>query len=100
MAIKIDVGHGRALDAATGTAREGSFPNAKISYSIVGRIMSELTAIGYEPLLFVTPTAALPDHHALAVARGGKVLPQLPDDAGDALLRALDVVDNPYRNRP
>ncbi len=81
-------------------AREGSFPNAKISYSIVGRIIAELTAIGYEPVLFVTPTAALPDHHSLAVARGGTVLPQLPDDAGDALLQALDVVDNPYRNRP
>jgi hypothetical protein len=81
-------------------AREGSFPNAKISYSIVGRIIAELSAIGYEPLLFVTPTAALPDHHSLAVARGGTVLSQLPDDAGEALLRALDVVDNPYRNRP
>jgi hypothetical protein len=81
-------------------AREGSFPNAKTSYSIVGRIIAEPTAIGYEPALFVTPTAALPDHHSLAVMRGGTTLPQLPDDAGDALLRALDVVDNPYRNHP
>lgn len=81
-------------------AREGSFSDAKISYSIVGRIITELSAVGYEPALYVTPTAALPDHHSLAVARGGQVLLQLPDDDGDALLRALDVVDNPYRSRP
>lgn len=78
-------------------AREGSFPNAKISYSIVGRITAELTASGYELVLYVTPTAVMPDHHSLAVARRGQVLPQLP---GDALLRALDTVDNPYRSRP
>ena len=81
-------------------AQEGSFPNAKLSYSIVGRIIDELTAVGYEPVLYVTPTAAMPDHHSLAIRQGGQVLPQLPDNAGDALLRALDVVDNPYRNRP
>ena len=81
-------------------AREGSFPNAKISYSIVGRIVAELVAIGYEPVLYVTPTAVMPDHHSLAVARRGQMLPQLPDDASDALLRALDTVDNPYRSRP
>lgn len=86
-------------------AREGSFPNAKISYSLVGRIIAELSAVGYELVLYVTPTLALPDHHALAVApaRGGgsgQVLLHLPDDAGEALLRALDTVDNPYRSRP
>lgn len=81
-------------------AREGSFPNAKISFSIVGRIIAELAATGYGPVLYVTPTAVMPDHHSLAVARHGQVLPQLPDDAGDALLRALDTVDNPYRTRP
>lgn len=80
-------------------AREGSFPNAKLSFAIIGRIIAELTAVGYELMLYVTPTAVLPAHHSLAVARGGTVLLQLPDDAGDALLRALDVVDNPYRSR-
>ena len=81
-------------------AREGSFPNAKLSYSVVGRIMAELAIAGYELVLYVTPTRALPDHHSLAVARSGVVLQGLTDDAGDALLRALDVVDNPYRGRP
>lgn len=84
-------------------AREGAFRNAKISYSIVGRILAELTAVGYELVLYVTPTPALPDHHALAVAQsagGGQVLLHLPDDAAEALLRALDTVDNPYRSWP
>lgn len=81
-------------------AREGSFRNAKISYSIIGRILAELSTAGYELVLYVTPTPALPDHHALAVARGGQVLLHLPDDAGEALLRALDTVDNPYQSRP
>ena len=82
-------------------AREGSFPNAKISYSIVGRIIAELSAVGFEPVLYITPTDTLPDHHSLAIARrGGQVLLQLPDDAGNALLRALDTLDNPYRSRP
>jgi hypothetical protein len=70
-------------------AREGSFPNAKLSYSIVGRIIAELSAIGYELVLFVTPTATLPDHHLLAVAQGGQVLLQLPEDAGEALLSGI-----------
>ena len=52
-------------------AREGSFRNAKISYSLVGRIITELSAVGYELVLYVTPTPALPDHHALAVAQSG-----------------------------
>ncbi|HEY7093230.1 MAG TPA: hypothetical protein VH393_08630 [Ktedonobacterales bacterium] len=80
-------------------ARQGSFPQAKLRYTIVGRMLAELNAAGYELVLFVTPTSALPDRHSLAVARGGMALRQLPDDAGDSLLRALDVAENPYRNR-
>ena len=81
-------------------AREGSFRNAQISFSIVGRIIAELAAVGYELVLYMTPTAALPDHHSLAVGQGGTVLLHLPDDAGDALLRALDSIDNPYKSQP
>lgn len=101
-------------------AREGSFRNAKISYSLVGRLIAELSAAGYDLVLYVTPTPALPDHHTLAVAhgrgsqggqsnqgsqggqagQGNQVLLHLPDAAGEALLRALDTMDNPYRSQP
>lgn len=82
-------------------AREGAFPHAKISFSVVGRILDELSAAGYGLVLFVTPdiVRGLPDHHSLAVTRGGMVQSTLADDAGNALLRALMVVDNPYRQR-
>jgi hypothetical protein len=80
-------------------AREGSFPHRRISFSVVGKIMEELTAASYELILFVTPApdAGLPDHHSLAVARAGVVETTLPDVAAEALLRALTVIDNPYR---
>jgi hypothetical protein len=80
-------------------AREGAFPHNRISFSVIGKIIEELAAVGYELVLFVTPTPALglPDHHSLAVERAGVVEPSLPDAAADALLGALTVVDNPYR---
>jgi hypothetical protein len=78
-------------------ASEGHFPHAKISYSIIGRIIRELGAAGYTPVLQITPTNQLPDHHTLAVAQGNNIQPKLSDAAADALIRALDVFDNPYR---
>jgi hypothetical protein len=81
-------------------AREGAFPHRKISFSVVGKIIEELGAIGFELVLYITPTPRLPDHHSLAVAVGGIVQPTLSDIATDALLRALTVVDNPYQQRP
>jgi hypothetical protein len=59
--------------------------------------LAELSVARYEIVLFVTPSRRLPDHHTLAVAVGGTTLPTLPDAAADALIRALIVVDNPYR---
>jgi hypothetical protein len=83
-------------------AREGSFPHQKLSFSIVGmgKIMQELAAGGFELVLFVTPTPTFPDHHSLAVAKNGNVQPTLADDAADALIRAMTVVDNPYMQHP
>lgn len=80
-------------------ARDGAFPHKRISFSVVGKIMEELGTAGYQLVLFVTPDPehGLPDHHSLAVAVGGTVEPNLSDEAADALLRALTVVDNPYR---
>jgi hypothetical protein len=80
-------------------AREGAFPHKKISFSVIGKIVEELGKVGYEPVLYRTPTPKLPDHHSLAVAMKGIVQPMLSDLAADALLHALTVVDNPYRPR-
>lgn len=80
-------------------AREGAFPHRKISFSVLGKIIEELRAVGHELVLFITPTPKLPDHHSLAVAANGVVLPTLPDVAAEALLRALTVVDNPYQTQ-
>jgi len=78
-------------------AREGAYPHKKISFSVVGALMSELDAVGYDLVLFVTPTPKLPDHHSLAVSLNGVVEQRLSDVAADALLRALMVIDNPYK---
>ena len=72
--------------------REGRFPHPKIGHVLVGRIMSERAAIGYE--------LGLPDHHSLAVALAGVVQQTLSDDAADTLLRALTVRDNLYQSKP
>lgn len=79
--------------------RAGHFPHPKVSYSIVQRLIAELGSAGYEMVLYITPVPELPDHHSLAVAMRGIVQSELPDDAADALIRALIVIDNPYRRQ-
>jgi hypothetical protein len=61
--------------------------------------MEELATVGYELVLFIMPAPELrlPDHLSLAIARAGTIEPTLPDEAADALLCGLTVVDNPYR---
>jgi len=80
-------------------AHEGSYPNPKLSYTTIGQLVNELASvgIGYTPVLFVTPTRTYPDHHTLAIARHGVIETTLQEDALDALIRALNVVDNPYQ---
>ena len=80
-------------------AREGSFPRRKISFSVIGKIRTELQQDGFDLVFFITPTSTYPDHHALAVAQHQVVAMILADAAADALIRALTVVDNPYRGR-
>lgn len=82
-------------------ALEGSFPHRRISFSVIGKIIAELAAAGFELVLFVTPAPefGLPDHHSLAVAQSGTVADILSDAAADALIRALIVIDNPYRQK-
>ena len=87
---------GASLDAL---AREGSFRNPKLSVTIVQRLVAELAAVGRELVLYVTPVAGYPDHHTLAVARDGALEVALRDEALDALIRSMTVVDNPYRQR-
>lgn len=81
-------------------AREGSYRNPKLSVAIVQRLIRELATVGCELVLYVTPVADYPDHHTLVVARGGVIELALDDDALDALIRAMTVVDNPYQQRP
>lgn len=80
-------------------AREGSFRNPKLSVAIVQHLIAELAAAGRELVLYVTPVASYPDHHTLVVARGGVLEVALRDEALNALIRAMTVVDNPYRQR-
>lgn len=80
-------------------AREGQFPNARLSYGPVAAVRGTLAAAGYELALYVTPSVDLPDHHTLAVALAGVIQPQLPDAAFDALRLALRVADNNYRRQ-
>ncbi len=81
-------------------AQEGNFPHQKLGVATLGSLVDALNLTGYQLVLFITPTQQLPDHHALAVAQTGQALPTLPDAAAQAILRVLQVVDNPYRNRP
>lgn len=80
-------------------AREGLFPHKKISWTTIERLVDELAKVDHSPVLFITPAPelGLPDHHSLAVAHQGVVQPILADDVAEALLRALSVMDNPYR---
>lgn len=82
-------------------AREGQYPHKKLSHASTSQIVTSLAAVGYVPVLFVTPITDLPDHHSLAVAALGMstsgIEPTLPDIAADALLHILVVLDNMYR---
>ena len=78
-------------------ARAAQLPYPNLSYSVVSLLRAELRRVGFEMVLYITPSRRLPDHHTLAVAVGGLTLPNLPDAAAVALIRTLIVVDNPYR---
>ena len=80
-------------------AREGSYRNPKLSVAIVQRLLSELATIGRELVLYVTPVGGYADHHTHAVARSDVIEFTLYDDALDALMRAMIVVDNPYQQK-
>ena len=80
-------------------AREGAYRNGKLSFALVGPLTRELASSGYGAVLYVTPTHRYPDHHTLTLVRNGQIERTLRDDALDALLRAVHVVDNPYQGR-
>lgn len=80
-------------------AREGAYRNARLSVAIVQRLIVELAAVVCEPQLFVTPIPNYPDYHTLVVVRYGLVEATLREDVLDALIRAMTIVDNPYRPR-
>jgi hypothetical protein len=72
-------------------ARAAQLPYPNLSYSVVSLLRAELRAVGFEMVLYITPSRRLPAHHTLAVAAGGITLPNLPDAAADALIRTLIV---------
>jgi hypothetical protein len=80
-------------------AREGAYPNGKLSVAIIQRLISELAAVARELVLYVTPILGYPNHHTLVVARNGQIETTLREDVLDALIRAMTIVDNPYRHR-
>ena len=81
-------------------AREGAYRNPKLSVAIVQRLVAELGRVGHQPRLYVTPVQGYPDHHTLAIVRNTVVQLTLADDAIDALIPAMTIVDNPYRAAP
>ena len=78
-------------------AREGSYPNARLSVAIVERLINELATVRCELALYITPVPRFPDHPTLAVVRDGLVETTLRDEVLDALIRAMSIVSNPYR---
>jgi hypothetical protein len=81
-------------------AKTAHFPHNKIGYSIIAQLQQELGSVGYEMILFITPTPRYSDHHTLGVMRNSQLEVTLSDRAADALLRAFAVVSNPYRGKP
>lgn len=80
-------------------AREGLYPNLKLSVAIIERLISELATIGCEPALYRTPTPLIPDHHTLTVLHNGIVEVRLRDEVLDTLIRAMTIVNNPYLHK-
>ena len=87
---------GASFDAL---AQEGSYPNARLSVTIIQRLVDELSVIGCELALYITPVPRFPDHHTLVVTRSGVIEPGLREEVLDALIRAMITVSNPYRKR-
>src|SRR6478752_2953588 len=50
-------------------AREGAYPNARLSVAIVERLINELATARCELALYITPVPHFPDHHTLAIMR-------------------------------
>jgi hypothetical protein len=48
-------------------AQEGSYRNAKLSVTIIQRLINELATIGCAPTLYMTPVVSYPDHHTLVL---------------------------------
>ena len=81
-------------------AREGFFPNARLSTASVQQLVSELATIGCEPALYATPVIPrYPNHHTLVFFRGGMLELTLHDDVLQALVRAMTIVSNPHQQQ-
>jgi hypothetical protein len=81
-------------------AREGFFPNARLSAATIQQLVSELAIIECEPALYVTPVIPrYPNHHTLVFFRSGMLELALQDDVLQALVRAMTIVSNPYQQQ-
>ncbi|HEY7342590.1 MAG TPA: hypothetical protein VH591_17075 [Ktedonobacterales bacterium] len=81
-------------------AREGFFPNTRLSAATIQHLVSELAAIGCEPALYTTPVIPrYPNHHTLVFFRGGMLELTLQDDVLQALVRAMTIVANPHQQQ-
>lgn len=81
-------------------AREGFFPNARLSATTIQQLANELATIGCEPALYVTPVMPrYPNHHTLIFFRGGMLELTLQDDVLQALVRAMTILSNPHQQQ-
>jgi hypothetical protein len=65
--------------------------------TILQRLNTELASASLGLALYVTPVPGYPDHHTLTVARSAVIEVTLGDDALEALIRAMTILDNPYQ---
>lgn len=82
-------------------AMAAHFPNGSISYSVIASIRSELAALkmGYDMVMWKTPSNMYVDHHTLGITRNGQIETTLERAVADALIKAFLVVPNLYKRQ-
>lgn len=83
-------------------AQAAHFPNGSISYTVIVSIRAALAALnmGYDMVLWKTPSNMYADHHTLGITRNGQIETTLARVVADALTKAFNVVPNLYKKRP
>ena len=87
---------GYNLDQLAQVAR---FPNGSIAYSVIVSVRAALAALnmGYDMVLWKTPSNMYVDHHTLGITHNGQIETTLEGVVADALTKAFNVVPNLYK---